>query len=125
MSNDATTYIRRAGRGDAIPTRVLVRAGAREAWRLIRHPLHIAGWLLLIAVAWNWPPVAFKYDPYSDVPLEMTALVGIPTFFAASRLATRPRRTGAEESLSSLPTSAETRWAISLTAAVGPFALSL
>ena len=26
-------------------TQVLLRAGAQEAWRLIRHPLHIAGWL--------------------------------------------------------------------------------
>jgi hypothetical protein len=65
------------------------------------------------------------YDSWSAVPLTISALLGIPTFAAASLLATRPRRTGADEWLSSVPTSLEARWAISLMAAVGPFLLSI
>ena len=99
-------------------------AGAREAWLLIRHPVHIAGWVLLLALVARDTPMP-GYDIWSAVPLMITAFVGIPTFAAASLLATRPRRTGTDEWLSTVPTSLEARWAISLMAAVGPFLLSI
>ena len=103
---------------------MVFRAGAREAWLLIRHPVHIAGWVLLLALVARDTPMP-GYDIWSAVPLMITAFVGIPTFAAASLLATRPRRTGTDEWLSTVPTSLEARWAISLMAAVGPFLLSI
>ena len=103
---------------------VVFLAGAREAWLLIRHPVHIAGWVLLLALVARDTPMP-GYDIWSAVPLMITAFVGIPTFAAASLLATRPRRTGTDEWLSTVPTSLEARWAISLMAAVGPFLLSI
>lgn len=108
--------------------RVLTRAAMLEAWRLIRHPVHLAGWLLLTWALWpgNAPEkVDWGRDQFSTLPLTITMFIGVPTFAAASLLATRPRRAEADDWLSSLPTGQEARWAISLLAAIGPFTLSV
>jgi hypothetical protein len=115
------------------PTAVMVRAGAGEAWRLIRHPIHIAGWVLYGLYLWTslsdpcryGPPCSFwTGEQFTGIPRYIVWLAGVPTYAAASLLATRSRRSGTAEWLSSLPTGPETRWAISLMAAVGPFVVS-
>jgi hypothetical protein len=115
-------------------TQVLLGAGAQEAWRLVRHPIHIAGWLLYALYLWTSLSNPCRYGPpcffwtgeqFTGIPRYIVWLAGVPTYAAASLLATRPRRTGTAEWLSSLPTGPETRWAISLMAALGPFAVSV
>jgi hypothetical protein len=135
MNTGTDTHPRLAGRGTQ--TQVLLAAGIREAWRLIRHPVHIAGWLYFTLLAWASVPYGTqcRYGPKCFVwfPDQSTAILAhdivlttsVPTFAAASLLATRPRRKGSAEWLSSLPTGSETRWAVSVVAALGPFLISL
>ncbi|MFG1942664.1 hypothetical protein [Nonomuraea sp. NPDC048826] len=103
------------------PPRVLPVLATKEAWRIVRHPLALAGlalWILRVADdGWAGPRPAF-----SALTSEMTIYWGIPLFFAAHLVASSAGR--AEEMLAVAPSDLSRRTAALCLAALGPFAVS-
>ena len=103
---------------------MLFAAGTREAWLLIRHPVHIAGWVLLALVARN-TPIYLGSDIWSAVPLTINAFVGHPHLCRRLPPGHAPATHRHRRMALQPPNGPEARWAISLMAAVGPFLLSI
>ena len=95
-----------------------------EAWRLVRHPVALAGLAINLAML-----VVIGADGDRISAASMTAGAtfygGVFTYFAADLLATRERRSGAEELLEALPEGPHTRTVALCLAALGPFLLHL
>lgn len=120
-----------AASGRTAQPRVLLTVGLREAWRLTRHPVHLAGWALLTfgliqedtLTGGGETALGLTYT-YFDVGLAIVFWPATFTFAATSLIATRSRRSRTKELLTALPTDEEARWAISCFAVLGPVACS-
>ncbi len=79
-----------------------VQLARSEAWRIVRHPIALAGLALNVGVI-----VAVGGDggrsTFSGVTTGSTFYAGVFTYFAANLVTTRERRSGAEELLAPLP----------------------
>lgn len=108
----------------ARPARDLLTLGAFEAVRLLRHPLHLAGWLsstgMLIAARNDGP-----HYVYSALVIAVVSYHGVLTFFAANLCASRERRAGAAEWGAALPMPAHVRTGALCLAALAPAALAV
>src|SRR3954447_501160 len=131
MTSNAVPHSNPCAKNRSAQIKVLLRAGTQEAWRLVRHPIHVFAWLVILVQIVILLVDSCRSDACSN-PVggswlldEMVPYMAVATYAAASLLATRPRRTGTQECLASLPTGAETRAAISLMGALGPFAVSV
>lgn len=108
---------RATGRGVWLPL------GATEAMRLMRHPVFLG------SLAFTLVTAGFEGDPgpraaYSIITSAGIFFVGPFTFFAANLLASRDRRHGSEEWLSSMPAPRRDRTAAALLATSGPAAVA-
>ncbi len=104
--------------------RVAAQLAVPEAWRIIRHPVALAGLALHIAVfvgiADNGPRDAFDVNSTGS-----TFFYGVFVFFAANLIATRPRRDGSRELLAPLAAGAHERTLALCLAALGPTLLNV
>ena len=95
-----------------------------EAWRLIRHPVALAGLainlVMLGVMGADGDPLSF-----GSMTAGATFYGGVFTYFAANLVTTRERRSGAEELLAPLPEGPHTRTVALCLAAMGPFLLHL
>ncbi|MFD2094039.1 hypothetical protein [Blastococcus deserti] len=113
--------------------RTAVRRGPRPVWavlgrgelrRLLLHPV-LLGCLAFMVVVFGIDGGAGPRDAYLMTTGGLSFLLGPFTFFAANLLASRDRRHGAEEWLSSLPAARDRRTGALLLACAGPAAVSL
>ncbi len=105
--------------------RTIVALGAREGALLVRHPLHLVGVGLTVAVSLSSVRTGTARGLYFDHGLALISWDGILTFFASHHCATRARRAGAMPLLRAAATPARTRTAAHCLATLGPFLLSL
>lgn len=95
----------------------------REAWRIVRHPIALAGLALNVGVI-----VAVGSDggrsAFSGVTTGSTFYSGVFTYFAANLVATRERRSAVEELLAPLPAGPHARTIALCLAALGPALLN-
>lgn len=100
-----------------------VQLARSEAWRIVRHPVALAGLalnvLVIVAVGSDGGRSAF-----SGVTTGSTFYAGVFTYFAANLVATRERRSGADELLEPLPAGPHARTIGLCLAALGPALLN-
>lgn len=99
--------------------RLWLALGASEARRLARHPVFF-GALIFMTVTAGLEREPGPRVAYSILTSGITFFIGPFVFFAANLLASRDRRHGAEEWLSSLPAPRRDRTAAALVATAGP-----
>src|SRR5262245_34816382 len=99
----STSIASPVARGRSAQTGVLLTAGLQEAWRLIRHPAHLAGWAIAVLLLSQDDRLESSAYSYFDVGLDIVSLPATFTFAAASLIATRSRRSRTKELLTALP----------------------
>ena len=98
--------------------------GGAEAWRIVRHPVTLAGLALFILV--NGAVGGDDAVGAFDMPTTGTTyFLGVFTYFAANLVTTRDRRSGGEEMLAPLPADRLTRTVATVLAALGPAVLAV
>ncbi len=118
LESRASTF--RPGTGD---WRVWLTLGATEARRLAFHPVFL-GSLVFMTVTAGLEREPGPRVAYSMLTSSGTFFLGPFVFFAANLLASRDRRHGAEEWLSSLPAPRRDRTAAALVAIAGPLVVT-
>jgi len=102
---------------------VAAQLAGPEAWRIVRHPIALAGlglhFLIFAAIADNGPRDAFEV-----LSTGSTFFYGVFTYFAANHVATRTRRSGSAELLAPLPAGEHERTLGLCLAALGPMLLN-
>jgi hypothetical protein len=100
-----------------------VQLARSEAWRIVRHPIALAGLVLNVGVI-----LAVGSDggrsAFSGVTTGSTFYAGVFTYFAANLVTTRERRSGADELLAPLPAGPHARTIALCLAALGPALLN-
>jgi hypothetical protein len=114
----------RAGLAPAGRSPIPVTLGRFEAWRLVRHPLHLAGLALFLLVVVLTPDDGAR-DAFSAVTTGGLAFHGVLTFFAANLVTSRSSRDGSEELLASAPTGERGRTGAACLAVLGPVAVDV
>jgi hypothetical protein len=105
--------------------RVLLALWRKDAIRLTRHPVVAVGALYSLVLSLNVPYGSPALDDYQSFSMLSALIMGPPTLFAANLVASRDRRAGSIEMLSSTPAGARTRTSAMLFANLGPAALSI
>jgi hypothetical protein len=104
--------------------RVAAVLAAPEAWRIVRHPVALAGLtlhlVLFASVADNGPRDAFEV-----ISTASTFFYGVFVFFAANLVATRIRREGSRELLAPLAAGEHERTLALCLASLGPTLLNV
>ena len=121
MTTDVLPTPGRTRRGARVP--VWAALGPAELRRLVRHPVFLGG-LVFVAVTAGLEGAPGPRVAYSMVTGAAVFFVGPFAFFAANLLASRDRRSGADEWLGSLPAGRRHRTAAALVACSGPAALA-
>ena len=108
----------------ASPAAVPVVLGLQEGWRIVRHPISVVGFLLLIALigseAGDGPRNAFE-----ALTIGPTFSYGVFVYFAAHLVASRDRRARSRELLAATPVPDTGRVAALSVAALVPALLAL
>ena len=103
--------------------RVAAALAVPEAWRIVRHPVALAGLtlhlVLFASIADNGPR-----DAFDVISTASTFFYGVFVFFAANLVATRTRREGSRELLAPLPAGEHERTLALCLAALGPALLN-
>jgi hypothetical protein len=95
----------------------------REAWRLVRHPVALAGVALNVVLVVSVGTDGGR-SSFSAVTTGSTFYSGVFVYFAANIAATRERRSGSRELLGPLPGGAHARTIALCLAALGPALLN-
>lgn len=105
--------------------RAIFVLAAREGWLVVRHPLHLAGWIpVLFDAFYVIPSHGDSRAAYFDLGDAVVTFVGVLTFFAAHLCATRPARSHAAAWLDATVTSPASRTTVQCLAAIAPFAVA-
>lgn len=108
------------------PVPVVLGLARSEAWRLLRHPVMVAGFALWITFAVDTVLHPIKVVQASEIVDGMLSFFpGVPALLAAHMVATRDRRAGTGDLLATTPARAEERVRALCLAALGPALVAL
>jgi hypothetical protein len=102
---------------------VAAQLAVPEAWRLVRHPVALAGLALHLVLLATIADNGLR-DAFEALATGSTFFYGVFVYFAANVTATRTRRAGSAEMLAPLPAGEHERTLALCLAALGPAALN-